>query len=171
MARLMRASMAGDERAYSLLLARLAMLVRGYCRRRIVAGTIDAEDIVQETLLAIHTKRHTWRMDAPVMPWVYAIARYKLTDAFRKRGRRIEIDVDEIADFVAAPENEAISDNEIDRVLDTLPPGQRSAVSAISVEGLSIAETAARLGMAETAVRVALHRGLASISRRFGKEA
>jgi RNA polymerase sigma-70 factor (ECF subfamily) len=33
-------------------------------------GGIDPEDIVQETLLAIHVKRHTWQDDAPVTPWL-----------------------------------------------------------------------------------------------------
>lgn len=169
LARLMLASMAGDEKAYAALLARLAVSVRAYCRRRIVAGSMDAEDVVQETLLAIHLKRHTWDRNAPVMPWVYAIARYKLTDAFRRRGRRIEIDVDDVADTLAEPATETVSSREMDRILETLPPGQKAAVAAISVDGLSIKETAARLGMAETAVRVALHRGLASIAQRFGR--
>ncbi len=169
LSRLMLASMKGDEKAYAVLLAQLAAAIRTYCRRRITPGTLDAEDIVQETLLAIHMKRHTWDSSAPVMPWAYAIARYKLVDAFRSRGRRIEIDIDDVADMVAVPETESVTPREIDRILETLPPGQKAAVAAISVEGLSIPETAARLGMAETAVRVALHRGLASIAQRFGR--
>ena len=169
LSRLMLASMTGDEKAYAALLGSLAAAIRAYCRRRIAAGTLDAEDIVQETLLAIHMKRHTWDRNAPVMPWVYAIARYKLVDAFRSRGRRIEVDIDDVADLVAAPEADAISPREIDRILETLPAGQKAAVAAISVEGLSIPETAAKLGMAETAVRVALHRGLSSIAQRFGR--
>lgn len=169
LSRLMLASMTGDEKAYAALLGSLAAAIRAYCRRRIAAGTLDAEDIVQETLLAIHMKRHTWDRNAPVMPWVYAIARYKLVDAFRSRGRRIEVDIDDVADLVAAPEADAISPREIDRILETLPAGQKAAVAAISVEGLSIPETAVKLGMAETAVRVALHRGLASIAQRVGR--
>ncbi|TIW02692.1 MAG: RNA polymerase subunit sigma, partial [Mesorhizobium sp.] len=87
---LLRAAIAGDERAYADFLHRIAALVRGFVRRKIVQGGVDPEDVVQETLLAIHVKRHTWRPDAPVLPWVYAIARFKLIDAFRRRGRRIE---------------------------------------------------------------------------------
>jgi RNA polymerase sigma-70 factor (ECF subfamily) len=95
-----------------------------------------------------------------VLAWVYAIARYKLIDAFRRRGRRIEVEIDEIADSIAAPEPETLSERDLNRALDTLPPGQRSVVSAISVDGRSISETAGKLGMSEVAVRVALHRGL-----------
>ena len=133
-------------------------------------GGVDPEDVVQETLLAIHVKRHTWREDAPVLPWVFAIARFKLIDAFRRRGRRIEIEIDEIAETFAEPETETVSDRDINRVLDSLPPAQRSVVSAVSVEGRSIGETAAKFGITETAVRVSLHRGLAAIAKRFGRE-
>ncbi|SJM35594.1 hypothetical protein BQ8482_810001 [Mesorhizobium delmotii] len=38
-------------------------IVRGFIRRKIVQGGVDPEDVVQETLLAIHVKRHTWRQD------------------------------------------------------------------------------------------------------------
>lgn len=167
--RLMRAAIAGDERAYGDFLRRAACIVRIFARRKIVRGGIDPEDIVQETLLAIHMKRHTWRQDAPVTPWLYAIANYKLIDAFRHCGRRVEIEIGEIAETFAAPETETISDREIGRALATLAPGQRSVVAAVSVDGRSISETAKCLRMSETAVRVALHRGMTKIAKRFGR--
>ncbi|TGS11591.1 sigma-70 family RNA polymerase sigma factor [Mesorhizobium sp. M2E.F.Ca.ET.209.01.1.1] len=167
---LFRAAIAGDERAYADFLHRIAALVRGFVRRKIVQGGVDAEDVVQETLLAIHVKRHTWRPDAPVLPWVYAIARFKLIDAFRRRGRRIEVEIDEIAETFAEPETETVSERDINRALEGLPPTQRSVVSSISVDGHSIGETAAKLGVSETAVRVSLHRGLAAIAKRFGRQ-
>ncbi|KUM25255.1 RNA polymerase subunit sigma [Mesorhizobium loti] len=166
---LFRAAIAGNERAYADFLHRIAALVRGFVRRKIVQGGVDPEDVVQETLLAIHVKRHTWREDAPVLPWVYAIARFKLIDAFRRRGRRIEVEIDEIAETFAEPEAETVSERDINRALDGLPPTQRSVVSSISVDGHSIGETAAKLGVSETAVRVSLHRGLAAIAKRFGR--
>lgn len=170
LASLLRAAMNGDERAYAQFLQRMASLVRAYVRRRISHGGVDPEDVVQETLLAIHLKRHTWMADAPVLPWAFAIARFKLIDAFRRRGRRVEVDLDDVADSLAQPEEETVSEREIDRALEALAPGQRAVVSAISVDGRSIAETASAMGMNETAVRVALHRGLAAIARRFGRD-
>ncbi|MEZ2333178.1 sigma-70 family RNA polymerase sigma factor [Mesorhizobium sp. RCC_202] len=167
---LLRAAIAGDERAYADFLHRIAALVRGFVRRKIVQGGVDPEDVVQETLLAIHVKRHTWRQDAPVLPWIYAIARFKLIDAFRRRGRRIEIEIDDIAETFAEPETETVSERDINRALDGLPPAQRSVVSSISVDGHSIGETASKLGITETAVRVSLHRGLAAIAKRFGRQ-
>jgi RNA polymerase sigma-70 factor (ECF subfamily) len=170
LSRLLRAAIAGDERAYADFLHRIAALVRGFVRRKVVQGGVDPEDVVQETLLAIHVKRHTWRPDAPVLPWVYAIARFKLIDAFRRRGRRIEVEIDEIAETFAEPETETVSERDINRALDGLPPAQRSVVSSISVDGQSIGETASKLGISETAVRVSLHRGLAAIAKRFGRQ-
>lgn len=170
LARLMRAAISGDERAYGDFLQQAACLVRGLAHRKIVHGGIDPEDIVQETLLAIHLKRHTWRQDAPISPWLYAIARYKLIDAFRHRGRRVEIEIGEIAETFPGPASETVSQQEIGHALAMLAPGQRSVVKAISVEGRSISETAKWLGMSETAVRVAFHRGLAAITGRFGRK-
>lgn len=166
----MRAVFAGDETGYAGLLRDIAALVRTIARRKLDGtGGIDAEDIVQETLLAIHLKRHTWQRDAPIGPWIYAIARYKIIDAYRRRGRRIEIDIDGLAEVLAEPETETASQRDIERALGGLSDGQRQVVTAISVEGASISETAAALGMKETAVRVALHRGLAAIAARFGR--
>lgn len=167
---LLRAAIDGDERAYAEFLRRAATFIRRFARPRVTHGGIDPEDIVQETLLAIHMKRHTWRTDAPVAPWLYAITRHKVIDAFRRRGRHVEIEIEEIADLVAQPLGERAREWEIERALESLTPGQRSVVSAVSVDGSSIGETASRLGMSETAVRVALHRGLAAIAKRFGRK-
>lgn len=169
LAGLLKAAIAGDERSYAAFLERISALVRGFARRKIVYGGLDPEDIVQETLLAVHLKRHTWMADAPVTPWVYAIARHKLIDAFRRRGRHVEVTIDDVADGLASEENEVVSGRDLERALDGLPHGQRSVVASISVDGRSIAETAATLGMKETAVRVSLHRGLQAIAKRFGR--
>ncbi|CAN5361039.1 sigma-70 family RNA polymerase sigma factor [soil metagenome] len=169
LARLLRAAIAGDERAYAAFLERIGALIRGFARKRIVRGGIDPEDIVQETLLAIHVKRHTWMSGAPVLPWVYAIARYKLIDAFRRRGSRVEVDIDDIAHTVAQPETAAVSERDVGHILDSLPARQRAVVASISVEGRSIGDTARSLGMTEATVRVTLHRGLAAIFQRFGR--
>lgn len=167
----MRAAIAGDTAGYDQLLREIAGLVRGLVSRKLGPGSaIDVEDIVQETLLAVHLKRHTWRPDAPILPWVYAIARYKVIDAFRRRGhQQVTLDIDGFADVLAAEETETASTRDIERALASLSDGQRRVVAAISVDGHSIAEAAGVLGMKETAVRVALHRGLAAIAAKFGK--
>jgi len=162
----LRASIAGDARAYADFLERVAGRLRATLRRKIGA---EAEDIVQETLLAIHLKRDTWDSTAPVLPWVHAIARYKMIDSFRRKGRRVELDIGDFIDTLPQPEVDRVSDREIGRALGLLGPGQKAVVAAISVQGRTISETASVLGMTETAVRVALHRGLGAISRHFAR--
>ncbi|MEI3852581.1 MULTISPECIES: sigma-70 family RNA polymerase sigma factor [Ensifer] len=169
LARLLRQALAGDEKAYGDFLRDAALVIRGWARRWTVSGGVDAEDIVQEALLAVHVKRHTWRDDAPVMPWLHAIARHKFVDAVRRQARRPTVGIAEYEETLESAETEKARDWEIGRALEGLAPGQRSVVNAISIEGCTVAETAQRLDMNETAVRVALHRGLAAIARRFGR--
>jgi RNA polymerase sigma-70 factor, ECF subfamily len=171
LSRLMNAADAGDERAYRDFLRRAAKLVSDFVRPRIFAGGIDPEDIVQDVLLAIHRKRHTRRPDVPIAPWLYAIARYKLIDALRRRSRRSETAIEAVADALAAPEGESVRLWEVEKAVEDLAPGQRAVVSAISVQGRTISEAAQDLGMKEPAVRVAFHRGLAAIAAKFGRRA
>ena len=95
----MRAANRGDGRSYARLLTLVTPVVRGIVRARGGAmGPEACEDIVQEVLLTIHLKRQSWREDAPLRPWLYAIARHKVADAFRARGRRIDLPIEDFAD-------------------------------------------------------------------------
>ena len=165
----MRAAQAGDAAAYRRLLSTLADMLRRWVRRELARqgyGIADAEDIVQETLLAIHLKRGSWDPDRAILPWLRAVTRHKLIDSLRRRGRRVMVPVDDVLETLAAPEpEETLSSEALDRHLATLPPGQSQVVRAISVDGLSPAETAKRLSLSEGAVRVALHRGLTALAK------
>ena len=99
-AALMRAANSGDGAAYERLLRELTPALRGMARRAIAGSgsPLDAEDIVQETLIAIHLKRQTWISTEPLGPWVRAIARHKMIDALRRRGRRVFVDIDDFAE-------------------------------------------------------------------------
>ncbi|WP_246022281.1 sigma-70 family RNA polymerase sigma factor [Pararhodobacter zhoushanensis] len=164
---LMRAANRGDQRAYGRLLIAITPVVRGIVRARGgTLGTQSGEDIVQEVLLTIHLKRQTWHEDAPLRPWLYAVTRHKVIDAFRARGKRIEIPVDEIAEVLPAPAGpDPFEAQDMERVIDQLDPRAAQIVRAIGIDGDSAAETGARLGMTEGAVRVALHRALKSVAR------
>jgi RNA polymerase sigma-70 factor, ECF subfamily len=169
---LMRAANGGDAAAYNRLLTRLAPAVRAVARRglgRAGLGPEEAEDVVQETLLAIHLKRHTWDPSLPLGPWVRAIARNKLIDAMRRRGRRNQVSIDDVIDTLASDTAEPTPiPGKLDEHLQSLPDRQQSVVRSISLDGASIRDTAARLNMSEGAVRVALHRGLAALAAKFG---
>ncbi len=159
---LLRAANRGDGRAYARFLGAVTPIIRGIARARGAGlGPEACEDVVQETLLAIHRKRQTWREDAPVRPWLYAIVRHKVVDAFRARGRRVQVSIDDFAEVLpaeAGPDPTERSDAE--RVIARLDPRSARIVRAIGIEGASVAELSAAMGMTETAVRVALHRGL-----------
>jgi len=167
----MRAANAGDEAAYRRLLQALAGLVRAFSRQgcaRAGLPAADAEDIVQETLLAIHLKRHTWDERQPLLPWARAIARNKLIDNLRRKGRRVHLPIDDFLETLpAAPASDGHDLADAKRLLRALDGRQRQVVEAISVEGASIRETAARLGVSEGAVRVALHRGLKALAAMY----
>jgi RNA polymerase sigma-70 factor, ECF subfamily len=164
---MMKAAMAGDEGAYRRLLEDIGRSVRAMARAafaRARLGDADIEDAVQETLLAIHLKRHTWDPSQKLGPWVNAIARHKIIDAMRRRGARRAEPIEDFQDFLAAPAEEdphTLSDAK--RLMEALGPRQRDIVQSISLDGQSIAATAARLSMTEVAVRVALHRALKSL--------
>lgn len=166
----MRAANAGDGAAYRRLLAALAPYVRGaaqrLCRRH-GAGLDDAEDVVQETLLAVHLKRHTWEEDKPIGPWLRAIVHHKFVDHLRRRGRKIHVPIDDLSGILPAPEERTDDRRDAERLIARLGGRQQEIVRAISLGGASIRETALRLGMTEGAVRVALHRGLKGLAALF----
>jgi RNA polymerase sigma-70 factor, ECF subfamily len=173
-ATLLRAANAGDAEAYRQLLLELTPVLRAFARKGLAGAGLadtDAEDIVQETLLAIHLKRQSWDQAAPVSPWIWAIARHKSIDILRRRGRRVHLPVEDFSEMLASEEEEPdrlIAG--VDRHLETLSPGQRSVLRAIAIDGASIGEAAERLSMTPGAVRVALHRGLTALAARFNAE-
>lgn len=161
-AALLRAANAGDGAAYARFLQAAAPVLRGIVRARgrgLVAD--DHEDIVQEVLIAIHAKRQTWMPGAPLLPWLYAITRYKVADAFRRRGGQIHLPIEDMAELLEAePTGDPTARHDSDRLIGQLDPRAAQIVRAVSLEGETMGVVGDRLGMTEGAVRVALHRAL-----------
>ena len=167
---LMRAALAGDQASYHKLLIAIAPHVRGVARRSLKAGgtgSIEAEDIVQETLLAVHLKRATWDPALPFTPWLNAIVRHKAIDVLRRKGGRVELEIESIAHVLAAPPEDGGLNLDIEAALATLDGRQRALVEQISLQGRTASEVGASLGMTEGAVRVALHRALRTLAAKF----
>ena len=168
---LLLAGLDGDERAYRQFLDVLSARLRAYVRKRLFHLHDEVEDIVQETLLAIHNARHTYRASEPLTAWVYAIARYKLMDFLRMRSRHdafnapLDDDVDLFASADEEPANDAKRD--IDTLLEHLPDKQRLPIVHVKLQGLSVAETAQLTGLSESAVKVGIHRGLKALAARI----
>ncbi len=167
---LLRQANRGDQRAYASFLREITPIIRGIARSRGTGlGDDICEDIVQETLLAVHQKRQTWREDLPVRPWLYAIVRYKVIDAFRARGRAVHVNIDDFAEVIPAePAVDPTERGDAERMVARLDGKSARIVRSIGLEGASVAETSVALGMTETAVRVALHRGLKRLAQLRG---
>jgi len=165
---LMLKALAGDAASYRALLSALTPHLRAYFVRRL--GNADAEDLVQETLIAIHAKRATYDTSLPFTAWLHAIARYKLIDHFRRARLRRTLPIEE-ADAVFAEESteSASARRDVERLLATLPKARRDLVRQVKIEGLSTAEAAARTGMSESAVKVGVHRALKALSAMIGE--
>jgi RNA polymerase sigma-70 factor (ECF subfamily) len=129
----------------------------------------DAEDLVQETLIAIHTRRATYDTALPFTAWLHAIARYKLIDHFRRAGVRRTLPLEDAETVVAGEETESAgARRDVEKLLATLPPARRELVRQVKIEGLSTAEAAQRTGMSESAVKVGIHRALKALSAMIG---
>ncbi len=173
----MRAALAGDAVAYRKLLADLTPFLRMVCKGACARAGLppgDAEDAVQETLLAIHLKRHTWDSHQALTPWVAAIARNKIIDGARRRGRRGETDIADFENILSTPpetdqfEREQETQDAL-KLLEKLSDRQREAVEAVSIRGESLRDAAQRLGQAEGTLRVNVHRGLKALAALYRK--
>jgi RNA polymerase sigma-70 factor (ECF subfamily) len=172
---LMMAGLDGDGAAYRMLLERIGVHLRSYYRRRLEragSGPSEAEDLLQEVLLAIHTRQHTYDRAEPFTPWMYAIARYKLIDYLRRTNvLRGDLPIDHAGELVAHADGDAVESSiDLGRLLGRLPAKMRQVIQYVKLEGLSIAEAARRCDMTESAVKVSVHRGLRAMSAAINQE-
>lgn len=165
----MRGERRGDAVAYGRLLHELAEVLRKLIRGRLARlglGIEETEDVVQEVLIGLHNKRHTWDVTRPFLPWLYAVTRYKVADAARRLRREAhyirDISDDEWTSLFEASEEDEMERNMIDLEghLSRLPASQREVVRAWAIDGSSVRATAEKLGTSEGTVRVTLHRAL-----------
>lgn len=157
----------GEASAYHVFLIELSAHLRAYFRKRLTRLPDEVEDLVQESLLAIHNKRQTYDASQPLTAWVHAIAKYKLIDLLRRRTRHDVLNdpLDEEMDFLSSADNEAAeARRDLAKLLDQLPDRQRLPIIHTKLEGLSVTETAQLTGMSVSAVKVAVHRGLKALA-------
>jgi RNA polymerase sigma-70 factor, ECF subfamily len=172
---LMLASLDGDAASHRALLERLSRRLRAYYKGKLSSigrGASEAEDLVQDALLAIHLKRHTYNPKEPLTPWVYAIARYKLIDFLRRtRASRADVPIDEADNVMAHDDNVgAESTYDLKRLMLQLPMNMRCSIEAVKLEGRSVAEAANRCGLSESGVKMSIHRGLKALAALIAKE-
>jgi RNA polymerase sigma-70 factor, ECF subfamily len=161
----------GDSGAYNGCLKALAGYLRSFFRKKLQRVPDDIEDLVQETLIAIHNQRHTYDPNQPFTAWAYAIARYKLIDRYRQFTRHDAHNdtLDEFHELTIGHDDDAHeARRDVAKLLDTLPEKQRVPIQLVKLEGLSVAEAAAKIGQSESAIKVNVHRGLKALAAKLG---
>ena len=164
------AGLDGDEAAYRSFLRELAAHLRAFLRRRLARSPDDVEDLVQETLFAVHNQRHTYDPRQPLTAWVHAIARYKWIDFLRHHASREAVTEpldDESAIFSTSDEDAADARRDLAVLLALLPERQRLPIVHVKIEGRSVVETSALTGMSESAIKVGIHRGLKALAAKM----
>lgn len=159
--------LAGDAAAYHAFLKDLSTHLRAFLRMRMSGLPDEVEDLVQESLLAVHNQRHTYDPGQPLTAWVHAIAKYKLVDLLRRRAvRELRNDpLDDVLDILAHNDSETDAARlDVTKLLLRLPDRQRLPIVHMKLEGLSVVETARVTGMSESAVKVGVHRGLKALA-------
>ncbi len=161
---MMIAAQDGDAGAYKALLTALAPALRSFFSRRLHGAVEDVEDLVQEALIAIHTRRTTYDRARPFTAWLYAVARYKLVDYLRRMRR--DIPIEGLEDMLVAEgfEEASASRMDIDKLLGGLPNKQARAIRATKIDGLSVAEAARNGALSEADVKISVHRGLKALA-------
>ena len=162
--------LAGDAAAYHRFLKALTAHLRAYFRKRLFQRPDEVEDLVQETLLAVHNQRHTYRTDQPLTAWVHAISRYKLIDWLRAHAANQALTDpldDELEVFAASDSEAAEAKRDLGKLLAGLPDRQRLPIVHVKLEGLSVVEAAQLTGMSESAVKIGVHRGLKALAAKI----
>lgn len=160
----------GDATAYHRFLKALSAHLRAYFRKRLFQRPDEVEDLVQETLLAVHNQRHTYRLDLPLTAWVHAIARYKLVDLLRAHTSREALTdpLDDEHELFAVSDTEADeARKDLNKLLAGLPERQRLPIVHVKLEGLSVVEAAQLTGMSESAIKIGVHRGLKALAAKI----
>ena len=157
----------GDDDAHAALLRALVPLLHSFYRRRMRGAEGDVEDLVQETLISVHTRRASYDRNRPFTAWLYAVARYRLVDHYRRR--RLSVSIEDVDEILAAEgfEERVTARMDVDNLLNTLSPKQARAISDTHISGKSVAEAAAGAGIGESDVKISVHRGLKAIASRI----
>ena len=165
---LMRLAQEGDQAAYASLLVLLTSATRQFARARL--GAVPwIDDVVQETLLAVHRARQTYDPGRPFAPWFYAVASSRMIDVIRRErrvtSRELPGDVLPEPSVAEPPGREDIDVEAIHAAVASLPPRQREVIEALKFRDQSVREVAGHLSMSESAVKVTAHRGYQALKR------
>jgi len=148
-----------DEEAARALIERVSPLLLRYFWAH-ASHRRFADDLLQDTWMRVHKARHTYRSGEPVLPWIFAIARYVCLDNYRK-ARRVEIretQVDVLPETAASSSNVLRDVPDMDAILAELPASQREVIVMLKVSGMTIEEIARATSSSAGSVKQKAHR-------------
>lgn len=161
----MVASLDGDEASYRALLMALVPILRGFFGRHVRIAA-DIEDLIQDTLIALDTRRGTYDRSRRFTTWLFAIARHKMIDHYRRSRTTCSIDTVEHILISEGFEAQANAQLDVERLLATLPPKQARAIRSTRLDGASVAEVSEAEQIGQSDVKVSVHRGLKALAAR-----
>lgn len=172
--RLLLNGLAGDSAAHRELLDRLTLLLRRYYRSRLLRigrDAADADDLIQDVLVIVDTRRHMYDPDERLMPWIHTIARHKFIDYLRRtKSFLVNVPLDQVELTGREDHTGVESAHDVQRLMQILPAKMRSAIQCVKLDGLSAAEAATRCGASESAIRLNVHRGLKRLAESVAQE-
>ncbi len=166
----MQQALAGDQAAYAQVLRTVAQLLRPYLSKRLLFAN-DVDDVLQEILVSIHKARHTYDGQRPFTPWMYAIAKFRLQDYLRSHyadNLKHAVDIADLENDLSQDVTETgIRYESISGEIQKLPEKQAAILQLMHQEGYTAKEVATKLGMNESAVKVAAHRAYKVLRKRL----
>jgi RNA polymerase sigma-70 factor, ECF subfamily len=159
----------GDQTAYGKFLIKVIPILRRLVGRRL--GVSDVEDVVQEVLISIHKARHTYDGARPIMPWIASITNFRITDHLRKLYSKMQHQTYDIADYedvLSDVSENTFNKNYIVDLLEDVPEKQKEILMMMHIDGYTVKEMSKKMGMNESAVKVAAHRAIKKIREKFG---
>lgn len=167
----MRLAQAGDKKIYEDFLRDIMPMIRNFFRKFSYSSAVDVEELVQETLMAIHQASHTYNSQRPIKPWIFAIAGYKLKDCLRKvysKRSLIEVDFADVENVVYKEDPRYDKEEEsLEEMLKVLPKKQREIVYLLKIQGNSLQEVANKYSMSVSAVKVTAHRAYKILIKKY----
>lgn len=161
---LLRRGLDGDAGAYREFLSAASRILRQFVLRRLPPEARgEAEDVVQEALLAIHSRIYTYDPEVPVTAWMRAIARYKMIDMLRARGRNQTLSLEDVGDLPEPTGANLDASITLRKLMSALPVRWRVPLELTKLQGHSIADSAARIGSSKAAVKSNVRRGLQAL--------
>lgn len=162
----------GKSESYETLLRELVPFLRRTAHGQLSRfnKTDYAEDVTQDTLLAIHLKLHTYDEKLPFLAWVRVVARHKMIDMLR----RLKLETTSLDDSHAPADKANIEapaiKSDLTKLLKQLKPPAGDLIYALRVQGATVQELSQQFKLTESNIKVMVHRGLQKLAMLVGAE-